>query len=35
MGDTLKLMPDAQKINVFTADMEHSLIKDVICYEEA
>ena len=35
MGDTLKLVPDAQKINVFTADMEHSLIKDVICYEEA
>ena len=35
MGDTLKLMPDAPKINVFTADMEHSLIKDVICYEEA
>ena len=27
MGDTLKLVPDAQKINVFTADMEHSLMK--------
>ena len=34
-GDTLTLMPDAKKINVFTADMAQSLIKDVICYEEA
>ncbi len=32
-GDTLHLVPNAGKINIFTEDGEESLIKDVIKYE--
>ena len=34
-GDHLTLRPNPDKINVFTADMEKSLLKDVIRYEQA
>ncbi len=34
-GDSLTLRPNPDKINVFTADMEKSLLKDVIRYEQA
>lgn len=34
-GDSLTLRPNPDKINVFTADMENSLLKDVIRYEQA
>ncbi len=33
-GDSLTLLPNPDKINVFTEDMSKSLIKDVIQYEE-
>ena len=34
VGETITLLPNPDKINVFTQDMEKSLIKDVIQYEE-
>ena len=33
-GESITLLPNADKINVFTEDMTKSLIKDVIQYEE-
>ena len=33
-GDRIRLRPNANKINVFTQDMEHSLIQDVKRYDE-
>ena len=32
-GDTVRLRPNAQKINIFTADGTCSLLKDVVRYE--
>ena len=33
-GDRIRLRPNPNKINVFTQDMEHSLIQDVKRYDE-
>ena len=33
-GESIKLLPNKKKINIFTKDMEKSLIKDVVKYAE-
>ena len=33
-AESIKLLPNKEKINIFTKDMEKSLIKDVVKYAE-